>query len=294
MSAPPKTLCTKCFNPVVSDSVSCHKCRAKTHFLCAKVDNKIIELFNNNKNIIYNCDDCLKVSSNLVVAVSSLSTELREVKQHVTAVPKLIEDVKEIKVKFNELFKQNLENSSGQQKKQLSKKRIARSNTDTHANSVVGASALPTNDNDDVSSISSYPTAASNVFETDTQRSEWMLPRKRKRRNRAVVVGSNVTEELDVVVKKKFVHIAGFKPSVTTDQIVNFVNKHTNVDKQHLVCTRLTKKDADINLLTHVNFKVGVTERFYDELMKASLWPTSIRVRPFIFFPKKPQDLGRR
>lgn len=74
-------------------------------------------------------------------------------------------------------------------------------------------------------------------------------------RNRILAVGENVSNA--VVVKKKFLHISSFIPSVTTDQILNYVEKNAKIDKQHLECTRLVKKDVDVTSLKHVNFKIG-------------------------------------
>lgn len=294
---PPKNLCAKCFNTFKTETIACHVCKAKLHLVCAKIEKSWIELiFNNNKNVVFNCDQCLKGSSDLLVSVSSLSNDVKEVKQQLATTTAVANDVKEIKQKFSELFK-DLEKPKNKQKMHFAniganKRKVGVANQ--HVNSVVGNSGLLDNHSkdDDASSLTSYPTAASNMYDSDTHQNEWQPARRRKRRNRVIALGSNETDVLDVIVKKKFVHISSFKPTVTVDNIISYIESNTEIGKQHIECTRLTKKDVDVATLKHVNFKVGVTPCFYDDIVKPSLWPTNIKIRPFVFYPRKAMDLG--
>lgn len=52
-------------------------------------------------------------------------------------------------------------------------------------------------------------------------------------------------------------------------------------------CYKLVKKDAELNDLKRVNFKLGISPCFYKDVVNPELWPTDIRVRPFVNFPKK-------
>lgn len=101
-----------------------------------------------------------------------------------------------------------------------------------------------------------------------------------------VVVGQGSNDDLSVVDKKKWLHLSSFKNNVTSDDIVNYVEKHFNVSKSHLVCYSLVKKDAIVTDLKHINFKLGVSAGFVDKLFDASLWPVNIKVRYFDFLEK--------
>lgn len=290
---PPNTLCAKCYNSLKTKYIECHICRAKYHLLCAMIDEKICEIFKSNKNIVFNCNDCINVSSDLLSHISSLSNEIRELKKPVVETTTIIEDVKELKLGFKELVK-NLERQNNQQKLHLPKNanRNVIANQRTLANVVVG----DTHCDDACSSVTSFSAAVSQVQsntydDTDNGESGFTTVRSRKRKNRVIVVGKNDSNDLAVVAKKKYLHISSFKPTVTADHVIDFIEKNTEIGKQHLECTRLVKKDTDISTLKHVNFKLGVSQCFYNDIVKSSLWPTDIRIRPFVFFPKKLADL---
>lgn len=303
MSSPPKTLCAKCFNSLTTKAIACHICRAKFHVFCVELDDKACNFFKEHKNIVFNCNDCLKASSEMISLISSLSSELREIKQ--TFISTLIKDVKELKLGFNVLAKNHDKSKNKQNKNKNLSIQLANANKQNNNNNadqrsladvIVGSSNVLINeDNDDASSITSYAAAvsevASNMYETDNQTSGFTKVRRRKRKNRVLAVGDNNTNELDVVVNKKYVHVSSFKPSVTADKMIEYICKSSTIEKHHIECTRLTKKDVDVNTLKHVNFKLGVSPNFYEDIIKPSLWPKNIKIRPFIFFPKKTADL---
>lgn len=297
------TLCAKCFKAVTSNSIKCHLCKSKFHLICAKVDIKLIDLFNQNDNVVYNCKDCLSATSEMISLISSISKDLRELKNQ--TVSKLCEDVKELKVGINELAK-NLEKKADKQEMQSSNRPIVKpKNNNNIANqrslaSVVvsgtSKSMLVNQCNDDASSITSYPTAASevesNMIEADNNHHEWRTNvNRRKRRNRVLVYGQKSSNDLAVVDKKKYLHISSFLPSVKPEEIIEFIEKNTEISKNHLECTRLVKKDVDVTTLKHVNFKLGVSSCFYNEIIKSTLWPMNTKVRPFVFFPREPANL---
>lgn len=292
MDVPPKTLCAKCYNVVKSNFIACHICRAKYHFICANIDEKLCELFKNNKNIVFNCDECLNVSHDVVANISSISSEVRELKKQIIETTSISKDVKEMKQKINDLAS-SLENSKIQQKLHSSKQQStmnANLNKHTINNAVAGSNVNINHADDDVacSSVNSFPTAASNLYESEN---EWRTVSRRKRRQRFIAVGDNESSDLAVVPIKKYLHISSFEPSVTTEQIIQYIEKKTEIGKHHFQCTRLVKKDIDIKTLKHVNFKLSVPQCFYDEIVKPSLWPVGIRLRPFVFFQRKPTEL---
>lgn len=283
------TLCPKCSNSIKSNYIACHICKVKFHFVCAKIDNPAFcQLMVDNKNIVLNCDDCLKASSDVKSSFSSLSQELRELKQIVLS--SLCVDVNDLKQKFNELSK-NLEKPIPHKKvHNVNKQNASAVNNDCAVSNVLSVRTEMDKGDNDAASIMSVSSQLSEV--RSNTHDGWTTVR-RKRRNRVIAVGENDSTELDVAVKMKFLHISSFKTSVTEDQIIAYIEKKAEISKQHIVCNRLVKKDVDVNSLKHVNFKIGVSPCFYAELTKPSLWPTDVKIRPFIFLEKKPAELPK-
>lgn len=118
------------------------------------------------------------------------------------------------------------------------------------------------------------------------KKSNWVKV-KPKRRHKRVVFGDNSNSELEVATNRKWVHVSSFKPNVTVDQILEYVEKHANVAKTNMECYKLVKKDADLNAMKRVSFKLGISPGFYNELFKPSVWPAEVQVRPFDFFQKQ-------
>lgn len=82
-------------------------------------------------------------------------------------------------------------------------------------------------------------------------------------------------------------HLSSFKNTVTEDDIISYVSKHLDIDKLHISCFKLVKKDTAVDDLKFVNFKLGVTSSFYDNLLNPDLWTMDIKVRAFVDFPRK-------
>lgn len=137
-------------------------------------------------------------------------------------------------------------------------------------------------------------TVAGNNNNNVNREPEWVnainKKNKNKKKKRNIVVGQSDNDELEVIVRRKFVHLSSFKPSVTEEQIISYVKKHLNVVNDHIVCFKLVKKDTDLNSLKRINFKLGVSPDIFSQLFKSSLWPSSVTVRPFQNFQKKPID----
>lgn len=311
MNNPPNTLCAKCFKSLKSQYIVCHICRAKFHHICARVEEKFCEMFSNNKNIVFNCDDCRNVSSNMVEHISSLTNEVRELKHSIMNTQTICEDLKILKLKFDDLVSNLGVKKTKLPKKQQTSEHLNNNNAvgiSAAGDSVNSATAETTALNSQhflsaASSVSSLPTVASsvlngpNTFEDNTQpvqkANDWVRVQRRRRNRQPVIHGSNISDELEVVAQKKWVHLSSFKSNVTSDQIISYVEQHTEFGKEHMDCYKLVKKDTDVNLLKKVNFKLGISPCFYDEILNSKLWPTGIRVRPFVNFPRmaKPTDL---
>lgn len=119
--------------------------------------------------------------------------------------------------------------------------------------------------------------------------SEFVTVRQKKHKKPKkpkVVYGDNDGNDLDVVTRNKWVHLSSFKSSVTENDIVSYVEKRLNISKEHLSCYKLVKKGTPSEEIKFINFKLGISPAYYNELLNPSLWQSNIRVRPFKFFPK--------
>lgn len=112
---------------------------------------------------------------------------------------------------------------------------------------------------------------------------EWINVTSKRNRKRAIY-GDNNNEDLEVIADKKWIHLSSFKPTVTEDQIVNYVAKYAKIGKNHIKCYKLVKKGVDLNDLKRLSFKIGITDVYYTEVFNTSLWPANVKVRPFTFF----------
>lgn len=306
MDTPLSTLCAKCFNSLKKEFITCHLCRAKYHWMCANIDIKLYESFVNNKNMVFNCNGCLKITSNLLDHISSLSNEVRELKQLLQT--SFSKELCEMKQQFAEFTKRN-------QKVKLPKKQhktksnaagncvVVEPSTSSHALTGSSNTLNKQPELSAASSVCSFSTVASNANEIEAymtddnmqpmqKQFDWIDVQRRRRKKGPVVVGVNESEDLDVVIQKKWVHLSSFKATVTSDEIIQYVEKSTEIGKQHMECYKLVKKDVDVRELKRVNFKLGISPSFYNELLKPENWPSGIRVRPFVNFPKKqaPKD----
>ncbi|XP_017478685.1 PREDICTED: uncharacterized protein LOC108368347 isoform X2 [Rhagoletis zephyria] len=109
-------------------------------------------------------------------------------------------------------------------------------------------------------------------------------------KRRILVVGNNNNNdnvELDVVIKKKWVHVSAFKPTVTADSIIAYVSKNSGVDSKHLACFKLIKKGSSLDNIRSVNFKFGVLPSSYEKIMNPNVWPSGISIRPFQIFQRE-------
>lgn len=115
---------------------------------------------------------------------------------------------------------------------------------------------------------------------------EWVNVQARRKR-KCIIFGDNNNKDLDVIADKKWVHLSYFKPSVTVENIVNYISKNAKIGLNHLECYKLVKKGADMNKLRKLSFKIGITAEYYNEILNPSLWPVDVKVRQFQFFNNK-------
>ncbi|XP_036335068.1 uncharacterized protein LOC118745636 [Rhagoletis pomonella] len=101
---------------------------------------------------------------------------------------------------------------------------------------------------------------------------------------RTRVMGSNNCSDLGVAARFKWLHLSSFVPTVSCENIVDYVVRHAGIDKRHLTCYKFVKKESRLDSLSYINFKLGVSEFDCENLMRPELWPANVSVRPFRFF----------
>ncbi|XP_053968844.1 uncharacterized protein LOC128870270 [Anastrepha ludens] len=110
---------------------------------------------------------------------------------------------------------------------------------------------------------------------------------KVKALTRRIAVGSSSNDELNIAHRMKWLHLSSFKPSVTANNIIAYVSKHSSISSEMISCYSLVKKDVAVDSLKRVNFKLGVFSNHYDSLLNSELWPAGVKVRPFKFFQER-------
>lgn len=354
-SAPPKTLCAICFKPLNMDKfIKCNICSGKFHYICSDVsDHVYFEAVKKSKNIVFNCNDCLFASSDLVSAVSVLSNEVRELKEMMlsvlgnvsgtttftgltTAINSAptstaacnIPSLSPLPLRNSSSLHSALPNQTPLNTTTCDDVLILPSLPSTSANKINAQLKAVTNANssDQLSPIPAESVRSvivppeklltavtqSNILDVRTQatardalsnvaasgsvhllnadnvpanNSNWTEVISRKNRNKHIVLGENDSLDLEVVVRKKWIHLSSFKPNVSEQQLIDYVSKHADISKNHLTCYKLVKKGVNVADLNSVNFKLGISADFYDVLFTPSLWPANVRLRPFQNFP---------
>lgn len=327
-------ICSHCFKNIQNKcEVICKICQRKFHKICAKVENEVVvNALSCFENIVFNCDNCLQASCDLVKKISLLTYEFEELK---TMISQFIgtnttnNKSKSVSHRSLPVLKTGLDSklSSNCSSSNLpciydesqdvvgvpvvSCVTINAKTVDVDVDAAVIAVAAAANENvgvcagvenitdvvtddlntvvDELVSVNDANSVNSNDWSNVTRRRDF-------RKRRVAVVGVNNNAELDVVVRKKWVHISSFKPTVTEDNIIEYVSKHLNIDKGHISCFKLVKKDAQIKNLKFVNFKIGITPSLFSELFNSKLWTSDVKVRPFVGFPKKnsPQEQSQK
>lgn len=93
---------------------------------------------------------------------------------------------------------------------------------------------------------------------------------------------------------RKSLRVAGLDPSVTVEQLDDYITKNTPItDSSRFKCTMLVKKGLDLSLLSYISFKIDVSDQDFDCLTNLANWPNYVTVREFIRMDRpKPQSMG--
>lgn len=90
---------------------------------------------------------------------------------------------------------------------------------------------------------------------------------------------------------EKSMWVSGLAPATSNEEMIDFVLKSSGInDQNQFNCHKLVKKDADIDQLSYISFKIDVNEQLFEQLMNPDIWPNYVRIREFI--QAKPVILG--
>lgn len=383
MSVATRSVCSKCFDYIDNNlHIICTICHRNFHNICANIDNlNALKLLNGNRNIVFNCDNCLSTSCGLVSTVYILSSEVNKLKSMVIDLSKIVETninnkSTNVVIANNNALTNNSKNAhiGGVNKHIIAESNdvVAASANTSHSlsmgndaavnnlgftNSVLSSAIINADrvndivvDNttstqsqsnslsgdavnaeshlspvvakhgnfvrDEVVGVVGYvnnntqdnPMSLANGTNvhslpskniscnaninmlpstSNATSSEWVNASKKKNKQKRFVVGESDNTELDVIVRKQWVHLSSFKPSVTEDHVKSYVAKRIDVGAEHIVCFKLIKKGVNLNDIDKINFKLGISSTFYDRILNPTVWPSDIKVRPFKNFRKK-------
>lgn len=93
----------------------------------------------------------------------------------------------------------------------------------------------------------------------------------------------------------KSLRVAGLHPSVTVEQLSDYIIKNTPLsDASKFDCMMLVKKGQDLNDLTYVSAKIDVLPEDFDGMLNLDLWPNYVTVREFVRVSKPKQRSNER
>lgn len=91
-------------------------------------------------------------------------------------------------------------------------------------------------------------------------------------------------------VFEKSLRVAGLDPSVTVEDLSDYIMKNTPLsDKSKFECAMLIKKGQDLSELTYVSAKIDVSAEDFECLTNLDYWPNYVTVREFVRMDKRKQ-----
>ncbi|XP_036320602.1 nuclear pore complex protein NUP62-like [Rhagoletis pomonella] len=179
--------------------------------------------------------------------------------------------------------------SNKRARKNSNKNACGTATTTTTTTSTTAVTAAPASD---AAASSHMPIDVTNNV---TGNAQWVkVSHKRHNNNNNIRIrGTSDNTDLIVADRYKLLHLASFSPSVSEDDIKNYVAKQIDLDRTLISCSKLIKKDVSAQSLNRINFKLGVPESCYEKLLCPDIWPTNVTVKPFLNFRKGRRKLLR-
>lgn len=100
--------------------------------------------------------------------------------------------------------------------------------------------------------------------------------------------GAKNTPETQRIGKlNKSIRIAGLHPSVTVEQMNDYVLENTPLnDKSKFRCKMLVKSGQDLSNLTFISFKIDVAADDFAAIVNPDCWPSHVTIREFVHIQK--------
>lgn len=104
-------------------------------------------------------------------------------------------------------------------------------------------------------------------------------------------IGTKDSESLTAIPKPKSLVVARLANSTTVEKVVKYITDNAStVTATDINCTILIPKDMKPEDLKHINFRVTVPDKVYDQIFDASFWPKGVHLRQYIFRQRKQPD----
>ena len=84
-------------------------------------------------------------------------------------------------------------------------------------------------------------------------------------------------------VTQKVVYVSHFHPSVTEDEVVNYLlRKNIITSAEDVTCKKLVSPWVNMDSVSFVSFKIAVSTKIFDSVVKGELWPEGVIAREFV------------
>lgn len=279
-------LCGSC-NLEISDSnyIQCeHFCKNKYHKKCACISEASFKILVTDANMMWRCNSCIvsrQIANDLFNKLDKLSAEILELKDQMNFLNK-------------SLNTSPVNNSSKKHSTKSSSKNIKNDTNIPSAQCTQGtfmqsSSNSARDGSEEKTSLSSGINEENATNENKVTLSpEIALDRQKSRPTRKHIIGNSTSTLLEgvSVPKSKWLHLSYLGRNTSADSLTSFIAGVLDISPNLIKCTLLVKKGADTSDFSFINFKAAVPENCIDKIMDASIWPTGVRVREFIQFPK--------
>lgn len=274
------------FNLKTLEGVKCTSlCGRIFHSNCTDLPAECLKLLINTPNLLWQCNSCVVMTSDAQNKIDLLSRQMREVQSKCIQLEQFISEVKSsnLQVHNKNLTKPNAQTSTS----------ITTPKTLLPANAAQLHTSSPTASEDNACENFVDAIDIPNI-ETESREQDWVTVRRKetkkkqkhntniRKKPKRVVGIAPVSDAFEVVHTMKYLHISKFNVSTEPVAVLKFVAEGLGVQPNIFKCTKLTKRDADLSKLSFVNFKLGVPSPLYEKVYNKTMWPMSIKIKPFI------------
>lgn len=291
--------CGKCSKVIDKDvnivnCINCSFCNMKFHTDCVNLSENLFKtLLNRKPNILWRCDYCsncdiIAIMEKLDFLCSEILLLKETVMHNLNKSHMFQKSTNNIKVD-NKNNGNSILNQTFCEEKQ-------KSYSDVVKNIVEGVDAITDNvenviNTDKMVNINKNAIivdAAAEItcLKTPKRRRKNQKTRSEKDTPQLVVGDSSTADGLEIVEKLSWIHVSNFSPTTTEDAIIKYTADKFKVSTKDIKCFKLVKKDANLDLLRFVSFKLGLPSSFLKNVFEPSNWPAGSVVKSFVSNPK--------